>query len=64
MPEKVYRTPWGIRVMNDAEVADLRAQGVSLTEVDDVAADVSLESEKDELSKVTLTDTRVPKPRG
>ena len=61
--EKVYNTPWGIRVMGDAEVADLRAQGVTLTEVDDVAADVSLESERAELAKVPLADTKVPRQR-
>lgn len=51
---KTFSTPWGIRPMDAAEVADLRQQGVECAEVD-TAPDTSLADEKSAMSHVVLT---------
>lgn len=48
VPTKTYDTPWGARAMGDVEVADLRAQGLTIEPVDS-APTASLEQDKDEM---------------
>jgi hypothetical protein len=50
---RVYDTPWGRRTLSAPEVADFRAQGVSVTPVDD-EPNTSLAAERDELRKISL----------
>lgn len=51
----VYSTPWGVREMTEAEIADLAVQGVTCTPVD-APAETSLAREKDDMGGVVFTD--------
>lgn len=49
---RTHATPWGLRPMSLAEAADLRAQGLAITEEPDLEPDTSLEGERADLASL------------